>query len=189
MTTRATPTTGNGANANPAGGDVANARDAASAGAGDTTSSGSASGDTTAHVNSSHDTRAPLNADTLSAFNRSSGSSSAPSLGYGGDVTNPAASVARIKDTLETYSEAIEKQDLDTLRSVRDPLAAAESGLAQTANPTSVRFSDVDVHTDGRTAAVRAKRIVSVGGAVKSSAVVDIQLVRRPSGWVITEIH
>ncbi len=204
--TRATPVTGtgahasNGANTSTAGRDVANAHDAAAstggtgggtAGdtAGPTTASGSASGDTTSHFNNTHDTRAPLNADTLSAFNRSSGSSSAPSLGYGGDVTNPAASVARIKDTLETYSDAIEKQDLDTLRSVRDPLAAAEAGLAQTANPTSVRFSDVEVHTDGRTAAVRAKRIVSVGGAVKSSAVVDIQLVRRPSGWVITEIH
>jgi hypothetical protein len=111
-------------------------------------------------------------------------------MGYGAaDATLPAASIARIKDTLETYSDAIEKQDLDTLRSIRDPLAAAEAGLAQTANPTSVRFSDVDVHTDGRTATVRARRIVSVGGSQKSSSTVDIHLVRRPTGWVITEIR
>jgi serine/threonine protein kinase len=138
---------------------------------------------------SGRDTRAPLDSESLSAFNRSSGSSVSPAAAYGAESPLLAASVARIKDTLESYSQAIEKQDLETLRSIRDPLPVAETGLAQTANPTSVRFSEVDVHTDGRTATVHARRAVSVGGSVKSSAFVDIHLLRRPTGWVITEIR
>ncbi len=100
-----------------------------------------------------------------------------------------AASIVRIKDTLESYCQAIEHQDLDALRSVREPVTAAETAQAQSASPTIVHFSDVDVRTDGRTAAVRARRAVSVGSSVKSNAVVDIRLTRRPTGWVITEIR
>ncbi len=100
-----------------------------------------------------------------------------------------AASVARIKDTLESYSQAIEHQDLETLHSIRDPLPAAESAQAQSASPTVVRFSDVDVRTDGKQATARARRAVSVGGSVKSNAYVEIHLTRRPAGWVITEIR
>ncbi len=100
-----------------------------------------------------------------------------------------AASIVRIKDTLESYSQAIEHQDLDTLRSVREPLTAAETAQAHSSSPTVVHFSDIDVRTDGRTAAVRARRVVSVSGSVKSNGVVDIRLTRRPAGWVITDIR
>jgi hypothetical protein len=100
-----------------------------------------------------------------------------------------AASIVRIKDTLDAYCQSIEHHDLDTLRSVREPLTAAESAQAQSGTPTVVRFSDVEVHTDGRTAAVRARRAVSVGGSVKSNGVVDIRLTRRPTGWIIIDIR
>ena len=100
-----------------------------------------------------------------------------------------AASVVRIKDALETYSQAIEHQDLDTLRSVREPLTAAESAQAQSASPTVVHFSEVDVRTDGKTAEVRARRAISVGGASKANGYVAIHLSRRPVGWVITDIR
>jgi hypothetical protein len=136
----------------------------------------------------SRDTRAPLDQSTVDAFKGSRGSS-APS-GYG-NIDSPMlqASVVRIKDALESYSQAIEHQDLDALRSVREPVSAAESAQAQSASPTVVHFSEVDVHTDGKTAAVRARRAISVGGASKSNGYVDIRLTRRPGGWVITDIR
>jgi hypothetical protein len=136
----------------------------------------------------SRDTRAPLDQSTIDAFKGSHGSS-APS-GYG-NIDSPmnAASVARIKDALDTYSQAIEHQDLDSLRSVREPLTAAESAQAQSASPTVVHFSEVDVRTDGKTASVRARRAITVGGAAKANGYVEIHLSRRPAGWVITDIR
>jgi serine/threonine protein kinase len=139
---------------------------------------------------SGHETRAPLDQSTVNAFKSTSGTQSNATAGYAGaDSPMMAASIVRIKDTLDTYSQAIEHQDLDALHSVREPLSAAESAQAQSANPTVVRFSEVDVRTDGKQATARARRAISVGGAVKSNAYVEIRLSRRPAGWVITDIH
>jgi hypothetical protein len=136
----------------------------------------------------SRDTRAPLDQATVDAFKGPRGSS-APG-GYG-NIDSPMmqASVVRIKDTLDTYSQAIEHHDLDTLRTVREPLPAAESTQAQSATPTLVRFSEVDVRTDGKTATVVARRNITVGGANKFNGFVEIRLTRRPGGWVITDIR
>jgi serine/threonine protein kinase len=144
--------------------------------------------DDTPRVASHGDTRAPLDQATVDAFKGTRGSS-APS-GYG-NIDSPlnAASVVRIKDTLESYSQAIEHQDLDALRAVRESLTAAESAQAQSASPTLVHFSEVDVRTDGKTAAVRARRAITVGGAAKANGYVEIRLARRPAGWVITDIR
>jgi hypothetical protein len=134
------------------------------------------------------DTRAPLDQATVNAF-KSSRSSSTPS-GYG-NIDSPmmAASVVRIKDTLETYSKAIEGHDLDTLRTVREPLTAAETTLTQGTAPAVVKFSEIDVRTDGKTAAVVARRSITVAGASKFNGFVEVRLSRRPEGWVITDIR
>jgi hypothetical protein len=135
------------------------------------------------------DTRPGVDQATVNAFKSTSGTTGYSNPYAGSDSPMMQASVVRIKDTLETYSQAIKDQDLDTLRSVREPLPSAESAQAQSASPTLVNFTEVDVHTDGKTAAVRARRAVSVGGAVKSNGFVDIRLSRRPQGWVITDIR
>ena len=137
---------------------------------------------------SSRDNRAPLDQSTVDAFKGSRGSS-APS-GYG-NIDSPMmqASVVRIKDALESYSQAIEHQDLDALHSVREPISAAESAQVKSDKPTVVRFSEVDVHTDGKTATVVARRNITVGGANKFNGFVEIRLSRRPGGWVITDIR
>ena len=136
----------------------------------------------------SRDTRAPLDQATVDAFKGSRGSS-APS-GYG-NIDSPMmqASVVRIKDALESYSQAIEHQDLDALHSVREPITAAESAQAKSASPTVVRFTEVDVRTDGKTATVVARRTISVGGANKFNGFVELRLSRRPAGWVITDLR
>ena len=138
---------------------------------------------------SGRDARPGVDQATVNAFKSTSGSTGYSNPYAGSDSPMMQASVVRIKDTLETYSQAIKDQDLETLRSVREPLPAAESAQAQSASPTAVNFTEVEVHTDGKTAAVRARRAVSVGGAVKSNAYVDIRLSRRPQGWVITDIR
>jgi hypothetical protein len=138
---------------------------------------------------SGRDTRPALDQETVNAFKSTSGSTGYSNPYAGSDSPMMQASVVRIKDTLETYSQAIKDQDLDTLRSVREPLSSAESAQAQSVSPTLVSFTEVDVHTDGKTAAVRARRAVSVGSAVKSNGYVDIRLSRRPQGWVITDIR
>jgi hypothetical protein len=136
----------------------------------------------------SRDTRAPLDQATVDAFKSPRGSS-APN-GYG-NIDSPMmqASVVRIKDTLENYSQAIEHQDLDALRAVRDPVTSAESAQAQGSTPTLVRFTEVDVRTDGKTATVVARRTITVGGANKFNGFVELRLTRRPGGWVITDIR
>jgi len=136
-----------------------------------------------------HDTRPGLDQSTVNAFKSTSGTTGNSNPYAGTDSPMMQASVVRIKDTLETYSTAIKDQDLETLRSVREPLSPAESAQAQSSSPTLVHFTEVDVRTDGRTAAVRARRAVTVSGAVKSNAYVDIRLSRRPQGWVITDIR
>jgi hypothetical protein len=136
----------------------------------------------------SRDTRAPLDQATVDAFKGPRGSS-APN-GYG-NIDSPMmqASVVRIKDTLESYSQAIEHQDADALHSVREPISAAESEQVKSAKPTLVRFSEVEVKTDGKTATVVARRNITVGGANKFNGFVEIRLSRRPGGWVITDIR
>lgn len=136
----------------------------------------------------SRDNRAPLDQATVDAFKGSRGSS-APS-GYG-NIDSPMmqASVVRIKDTLESYSQAIEHQDLDALKSVREPISAAESAQVKSDKPTIVHFSEVEVKTDGKTATVVARRNITVGGANKFNGFVEIRLSRRPGGWVITDIR
>jgi hypothetical protein len=134
------------------------------------------------------DTRAALDQSTVDAFKSSRGSST-PSGYANTDSPMNAASVVRIKDTLDTYSKAMEHHDMETLRSVREPLTATETAQAQGTVPAIVRFSEVEVRTDGKTAAVVARRSITVGGASKFNGFVEIRLSRRPEGWVITDIR
>jgi eukaryotic-like serine/threonine-protein kinase len=129
-------------------------------------------------------TRTPFDSSSVSAF-QSRGSQSGT---FYTDSPSTAAAVARITYTLEAYSNAIEKRDLDALRDVRNPVTPAESALVSGTPATTVRFTDLDINVDGTQGRVRCRRAITTGGK-RSTSQVEVHLTRRPSGWVITDIR
>lgn len=136
---------------------------------------------------SAPDRRQPLDAGSLTAFQRGSRSGSS-SGGFYSDAPTTAAAVARITYTLEAYSDAIAKRDIDALREVRSSVTPTEAAWVKDGT-TTVRFSNVDVSVDGTEAVARCRRTIVSDGKTRASGAVQVHLARKPSGWVITDIR
>jgi hypothetical protein len=122
-----------------------------------------------------------VDSETVSAFQRT-GNATAQ---IGGDQTMTAAAMVRIKEILERYGRAIAERDADALHGLRESITPAEQKLLD-GPAVTVQFADVDVNVDATRATARARRTIAVSGRPASTDTVDVQLIRRPSGWVIT---
>jgi hypothetical protein len=133
------------------------------------------------------DRRQPLDAGSLAAFQRGSRSGSSSGAFYA-DAPTTAAAVARITYTLEAYSDAIAKRDIEALREVRSNVTPTEAAWVKDGT-TTVRFSNVDVSVEGTEAVARCRRTIASDGKTRASGSVEVRLTRKPTGWVITEIR
>lgn len=96
--------------------------------------------------------------------------------------------MARITYTLEAYSDAIAKRDLEALREVRSSVTPTEAAWVKDGT-TTVRFSNLDVSVEGTDAVVRCRRTIASDGKTRASGAVDVRLTRKPTGWIITDIR
>ena len=98
------------------------------------------------------------------------------------------AAIARVKDVLARYAAALTARDLAALERVREPISDAERALLGSSS-VSVSLTVVDVDVTGTEATASCQQAVEMpaGGTATRTNVVA-RLVRKPSGWVITEI-
>jgi hypothetical protein len=103
------------------------------------------------------------------------------------------ATIARITMLIEQYAKAMEQRDGETLRSVRTELTPMEQRIVRHAKQVSYKLDNLNVQSDGSEGLATARRTATAefesGEKFSASGQVTIRLVRRPAGWVITEIR
>jgi outer membrane protein OmpA-like peptidoglycan-associated protein len=101
------------------------------------------------------------------------------------------ATVNRVKYVIERYAEALSGRNEETLRDVRANATERERALLQ-AREVKVSIEVASVDVGGTTATATCRQTVEAtaadGKPIRSSGTAVFQLVRRPAGWVITEI-
>jgi hypothetical protein len=128
--------------------------------------------------------RPGLSADTVDAFKgRTSGGS--------GEAAANLAAVNRVTYVLEQYVHALVNGDADAIREYRPSLSPEESGLMR-ARQLKVRLDDVRVEVNGTDAVARCRRMLegtsATGTRIQEEGAVTFHLVRKPTGWVITDV-
>ena len=101
------------------------------------------------------------------------------------------AAVNRVKNVIERYADALSARNEEAFREVRVGATDAERALLQAkAARVSIEVSTVDV--SGTTATATCQQDVNAtaadGTPIKNSGAVVFQLVRQPTGWMITAI-
>jgi hypothetical protein len=115
-----------------------------------------------------------------------------PGQAYDADTAASAqATVSRINYVLEQYVRALVNADAGAIREYRSALSPEENALMR-AQQLKVRLEDVRVEVNGAEATARCRRKVagtSASGAPLQEDVVGVyRLVRKPTGWVITDV-
>jgi eukaryotic-like serine/threonine-protein kinase len=129
--------------------------------------------------------RPGLSEDTLDAFKgRTSGG--------GSDSAATLAAVNRINYVLEQYVRALVNGDADAIREYRPSLSPEETALMR-ARQLKVRLDDVRVQVDGTDAVARCRRRIegtaANGGRIQEDGPIAFSLVRKPTGWIITDVR
>jgi len=101
------------------------------------------------------------------------------------------AAVARVKDVIERYAEALNGRDEEALRGVRAEVSESEATLLR-AREVRVVLEVVTVTVNGTTATATCRRTVeamsSTGTPIRASGTAVLHLTRQPTGWTITDI-
>ena len=102
------------------------------------------------------------------------------------------AAVTRINLVLGEYVKALVNADANAIRDYRSTLSPEESALMR-ARQLKVRLEDVRIEVNGAEATARCRRkvegISSTGAPLQEDAAAVYRLVRKPSGWMITEVR
>lgn len=102
------------------------------------------------------------------------------------------AATNRVKDVIERYAAALDARDKEALAEVRADLSAREQSLLQ-ARTVKVTVTVERVTIGAGTATARCKQSVeatsAAGAPIRTEGEATFVLVRRPAGWVITEIR
>lgn len=119
--------------------------------------------------------------------------------GRGGDVASisrsaaAVAAEARIRWVLEQYAGAFERHDAGLAGTYRPALSADERSWIAAGARVTVRFDQLRVEASETDGTVHCRRVVrgttESGSAVRDERAVVVTLVRRPAGWVITDIR
>ena len=101
------------------------------------------------------------------------------------------AATNRVKYVIEQYAAALNGRNEQALAEVRTGVTDVERALLKAREvKVSIEVSSVDV--GGTTATATCQQTVDAtaadGKPVRTSATVVIQLVRQPTGWMITEV-
>jgi tRNA A-37 threonylcarbamoyl transferase component Bud32 len=107
-------------------------------------------------------------------------------------ATSVQAAVSRINYVLEQYVRALVNADADAIREYRSALSPEENALMR-ARQLKVRLEDVRIEVAGAEATARCRRKIvgtSASGAPLQEDVAAVyRLVRKPAGWVITDVR
>jgi outer membrane protein OmpA-like peptidoglycan-associated protein len=101
------------------------------------------------------------------------------------------AAVNRVKYIVGQYAAALNGRNEAALREVREGTTDSERALLQAKEvKVSIEVSGVDVGSGTATATCQqtVEATASDGKPVRSSGAVVLQLVRRPAGWIITDV-
>ncbi len=102
------------------------------------------------------------------------------------------AAVNRVKYVIERYADALSTRNEEAFREVRAGATDAERALLQArAAKVSIEVSAVDVSGTAATATCQQTidATAADGKPIRTSGTATFQLVRQPTGWMITEIR
>jgi hypothetical protein len=102
------------------------------------------------------------------------------------------AAVTRVNFVLEQYVRALVNADATALKEYRPVLSPEENALMR-AQQLRLRLEEVRIEVNGAEATARCRRkvqgISATGAPIQEDAPAVYRLVRKPAGWVITEVR
>jgi eukaryotic-like serine/threonine-protein kinase len=129
-------------------------------------------------------------APDISTFNRGAPSSVEQMFNA---TPSTRATIARITMLIEQYAKAMEQRDVETVRSIRSELSPLEQRILRQGKQVSYKLDGLNIQSDGAEGVATARRVASAelesGEKLTASGPVTIRLVRRPAGWIITDIR